>query len=99
METESLLTCSQEPTTGPYPIPDEYVPCLRSLLVLSSHLLVGLPSGPFPQGLTTNILDAFLLSNMRATCHSHLILPDFILQYTLCNNAVFFMDNNQLKLA
>jgi hypothetical protein len=41
MEPESSLPCSQEPSTGPYPEPDQ------SILILNSHLRLGLPSGLF----------------------------------------------------
>jgi hypothetical protein len=49
MEPEGLLPCSQEPSTGPYPIHN--IPSyLRSTLILSTHLRPGLPSGLFPSG-------------------------------------------------
>jgi hypothetical protein len=38
---------------------------LRSVLVLFSHLPLGLPSGLLPYGLATKILYAFLISSMR----------------------------------
>ena len=49
----------------------------RSILILSSHLSLGLPSGLFPQGFPTKTLYTPLLSPMRATCPAHTIL-DFI---------------------
>jgi hypothetical protein len=49
MVPENELTCSQEPATGPNPETDEStaIPSpisLRSILMLSSHLRLGLPS-------------------------------------------------------
>jgi len=50
----------------------------RSILVLSSHLRLGLPSGLFPSGFPIKTLYTSLLSSIRATCPAHLILLDFI---------------------
>jgi len=46
---------------------------LRSILI-SSHLNRCLPSGLFPSGLPTRILYPFLISSMRTTCPTRLIL-------------------------
>ena len=50
----------------------------RSILILFSHLRQGLQSGLFPSGYGTNTLYTPLLLPIRATCHAHLILLDFI---------------------
>ena len=59
---------------SPQPPPTSW----RSILILSSHLSLGLPSGLFPSGFLTKILYTTLLSPIGATCPAHLILLDFI---------------------
>jgi hypothetical protein len=71
MDPEGSLSCSQEPTTGPYPEPDEFSPhhciliLLRSFLVFSSHLRLGLSTYFFPSAFPTRNLYAFLFSFMH----------------------------------
>jgi hypothetical protein len=45
----------------------------RSILIFSTHLRLGLPSGLFPSGFPTNNLYAFLFSPLRATVNCEII--------------------------
>jgi hypothetical protein len=74
--------CSQEPATSPIPIVGQmhpihtFPPYLRSILILSSHLRPGLPTGFFPSSFATKILYVFL--SLPCMLHAHLILIDLI---------------------
>jgi len=50
----------------------------RSILALSSHLSLGLPSSLFPSGFPTKTLYMPFLWPIRSACPAHLILLDFI---------------------
>jgi hypothetical protein len=50
-----------------------------SILILSTHVRLGLPSGVFSSDFLTNILHAFLFSPIRSKCTVDLILLDFII--------------------
>jgi hypothetical protein len=56
---------------------------LRSIVILSTHLHLGIPSGHFPFGFPTNILYPFRFFPIRATCSAHLILLDLIILIVL----------------
>jgi hypothetical protein len=50
----------------------------RSILIVCTHVRLGLPSGLFLSGFPTNNLFAFLFSPIRVTCSAYLILLDLI---------------------
>jgi hypothetical protein len=81
MELEVSGRKLQEPSIGRYSEPVQSSPfCLsKSILILSTHVSLGIPSGIFPFVFLTKILYVFLLSTIRATCPAHLILLDLII--------------------
>ena len=75
MEAEGSLPHSQEPATCPYPESDQSSPWphpayWRPILILSSHLRQGLPSGLFPSSLPTKTLYS-TLHTCYMPCQSH----------------------------
>ena len=62
------------PIQSIYPHPTSW----RSVLILSTHLRLGLPSGLLPSGFPNKTLYTPLFSTIRTTCPTHLILLDFI---------------------
>ena len=62
------------PIQSIYPHPTSY----RSILLLSTHLRLGLPSGLLPSGFPTKTSHTPLSSPIRPAFPAHLILLDFI---------------------
>jgi len=81
---QGSLPHSQMPATSPYPEPTPSspypynLPPWRSILILPSHLSLGLPNGLFPLGFLNTTLNTPLIFPTRANCPAHLILLDFI---------------------
>ena len=84
--SQSSLPHSRQPATYLYPEPDQTSPCphqptsQRSVLILSSHLCLGLPSALLPLGVPTKTLYAPLVSPymLKALPISVVPLPCYI---------------------
>jgi hypothetical protein len=79
-EPEASSPHLQQIATDPYPEPVESNPPtpLRSILIPSSHLRLGLQSALFSSGLPTKTLYTFLSPPIHATCPAYLIRFDLI---------------------
>jgi hypothetical protein len=85
MEPEGSLPHSQELSISPILSQTNPVHTMspRSILVLSTHLSLGLPIVLFPSVFPTNNPYAFLFSPIRALYPAHFILLDLIVLITL----------------
>jgi len=81
MEHGSSLPHSKECGNAPIlnqmnPIHTPYTTTEKSILILFSHLRLGLPSCFFPSRFPTRTLFSLFLSHVCATCPAHLTLHD-----------------------
>lgn len=84
METQCPPSCSKMSFIGPYSEQDAWTSksthpiSWTCILLLSFHLYLGHPTGPFLWCLSVKTLSAVLISFMCATCSTHLIYPCLI---------------------
>ena len=81
------------PIQSTYPHPTSW----RSILILSTHLRLGLPSGLLPYGFPNKNLYTPLSSPIRATCPAHLTLLDFITRTILVFSSTLFSNTLSLR--
>jgi hypothetical protein len=80
----SLFWATSVQSIPPHPI------YLRSNLIFSTHLHLGLPTGLFSSGFPTNILYAVFYSPIHTICPAHLHLGDLIILIILGEECMFW---------
>ena len=81
----SVFLASSIQSTPPHPN------SWRSIVILSSHLRLGLPTSLFTSAFPTKTLYTHLHYPIRATCPAHLILLDFITRTILGEEYNWFL--------
>ena len=96
MEPGVLMSHSQELSNNLYPIHRVYAYFFK-VLMLSSHLRLGLRKGLFPVGLPLKILKPLLLSSTVTTCTAHLYLQD-LTTLTVLGERYILHGKNHLRI-
>lgn len=78
MKGKSLLTYSQEPATGSYPVPNELGPSTHACIYFKTDVDIFLPITFFASVFSTKLCYVFLIFLMHSAGVAHIILHDLI---------------------